>query len=72
MRVEEISDEKFRQVLQACPVPIRELADQLSVSRPTVERWLMGKNLPGQVIREVIVKYLTSVGEVGSTPTANG
>lgn len=35
---------------------LQELADRLRVSRPTVERWLRGENLPHSSIREMVRK----------------
>ena len=53
--IDDISDAAFRQVLQACPLSVHELATKLSVRRPVIERWLMGKDLPGQALKEAVL-----------------
>ena len=35
-----------------------ELADALSVSRPTISRWRRGKNLPHKAMRQAILDWL--------------
>jgi len=40
------------------PNEIRELANKLLVSAPTINRWLKGKNLPHEALREGIVNLL--------------
>jgi hypothetical protein len=53
-----VTDEELIQALKACPLSVSQLADRCTVSRPTVERGLMGKNLPHQTIRQTIVNLL--------------
>ena len=65
-----VTDEELIQALKACPLSLTQLADRCTVSRPTVERWLMGKNLPHQVIRKAIVSCLKSVEESNGTPAS--
>ena len=44
--------------LSRYPDNTRELADEFSVSLPTLERWREGKNLPHQAMAEPIVERL--------------
>jgi transcriptional regulator with XRE-family HTH domain len=39
------------------------LSDALLISRPTLSRWLSGKNLPHPSMREVILKHLNELAE---------
>jgi len=34
------------------------LADSLSVSRSTIERWRAGRNLPNQIIAKIAIEYI--------------
>jgi transcriptional regulator with XRE-family HTH domain len=55
-------DEEFQRVIREAQalleVSDREIADALSVSRPTVNRWINGKNLPYYAMRKPIVAWI--------------
>ncbi len=38
-----------------------DLADILLVSRPTISRWLVGKNLPHEAMRDSILKRMEEI-----------
>ncbi len=63
-KAEAVEDIGFRNVLSQCQIlfemPDQELADVLSVSRPTVSRWIRGKNLPHPVMRKSILGWIGS------------
>lgn len=46
---------------------LQELADKLSVSRETIERWLDSNNLPHRAIASVIVEFLERELETATT-----
>jgi len=50
----------FREAQAVLEMSDQEIADALSVSRPTVNRWVNGKNLPYYAMRKPI---LTWIGE---------
>jgi hypothetical protein len=57
-----IEDNEFVAALNACKMPDNELADALSVSKPTITRWKAGKNLPHDAMRLPVLKFLESLG----------
>ncbi len=42
-------------------ITIRELADALLVSMPTIRRWASGRNLPSNLLRQPIFELLREV-----------
>jgi transcriptional regulator with XRE-family HTH domain len=50
----------------------KEMADALSVSRPTINRWMRGKNLPYYAMRKPIVTWISEqlAGKVKKLNTA--
>lgn len=63
-RSTDISDDKgFQDLLNACQAILemsdREIADALMVSRPTVNRWSNGKNLPHRAVRRSILNWIS-------------
>lgn len=58
----EVTDEAFAAAIAGA---IQELgagamAQALRVSRPSVERWARGKNLPHEALRPAVMKWLAS------------
>jgi transcriptional regulator with XRE-family HTH domain len=55
-------DENFQGVLRAAQglleMSDQEIADALSVSRPTVNRWMNGKNLPYNAMRKPVFSWI--------------
>jgi|SRR5882757_5541488 len=55
-------DENFQGILRAAQglleMSEQEIADALSVSRPTVNRWINGKNLPYNAMRKPVVSWI--------------
>ena len=55
-------DETFRRMIERSVLVLElydgELADALKVSRPTVNRWRNGRNLPHPVMRNPIIRWL--------------
>ncbi len=50
-----------------------DLADAVDVSRPTVDRWLDGRNAPYRALRPLVYKwFLTGVQLVQSMPYLTG
>ena len=58
-----ITDTEFVSVLSGSSKTASEIADGLSVSKPTIGRWLAGVNLPMQGLRAAMVKYLMGVSK---------
>jgi hypothetical protein len=58
----EVSDKKFRRAIvkAVAELGVAAVADGLSVSKPTVERWCSGRNSPHPVMRPVIMKWIAS------------
>lgn len=54
-----VTDEQFVYLLKEARLSPQQIGDALSVSRPTVERWLKGENLPYGAMREPIVEFLS-------------
>ncbi len=58
-------DVKFRLLMNACQHVLemddREIGAKLMVSRPTVNRWINGKNLPHRVMRKPIFDSIASM-----------
>jgi len=48
----------LNRLLDRHPQYIGELADELRVSKPTIKRWVNGRNLPHPKITEPIIKRL--------------
>jgi transcriptional regulator with XRE-family HTH domain len=64
-RKADISDDGvFHEVLRACQrileLTDQQIADALHVSRPTVNRWINGKNLPQALMRKPIFNWIAS------------
>lgn len=53
-----IPDDEFVRIVLSSRRPSDKLADELSVSGPTVRRWMAGRNLPYQAMRLVITKHI--------------
>jgi DNA-binding transcriptional regulator YiaG len=55
-------DLKFQEILGLCQTVLelsdQDIADLLRVSRPTVSRWVRGKNLPHRVMRKPILSWI--------------
>ena len=55
-------DSAFQQLIQdarsVLEIPEQEIAEALFVSRPTVNRWINGRNLPYLVVRKHAVDWL--------------
>ena len=51
--------------LQNTPNEVCELADELSVSLPTVQRWAEGKNLPHRAMCPPIIEHLENRASTG-------
>ena len=55
-------DTQFKEIISAVLdnnfIREQELADLLSVSRPKVDRWKRGKNLPHLAIRQPIIRKI--------------
>jgi len=53
-----IEDKQFALTVSAAAqqVGAQTLADRLSVSRPTVKRWIEGRNLPMPAMRVAVVR----------------
>jgi len=63
-RSADVSDDKsFQELLNACQAILemsdREIADVLMVSRPTVNRWSNGKNLPHRAVRKSMFNWIS-------------
>lgn len=62
---DEINDVCFVDVLKGffklTNVPLAAFADRLGVSRPTVERWLQGKNLPHPGMRRPVINAVEHI-----------
>lgn len=58
----EVTDKQFRRAIikVVAELGVAAVADGLSVSKPTVERWVAGRNSPHPVMRPVIMKWITS------------
>jgi len=58
----EVSDKRFRRAIVKAveALGVSAVADGLSVSKPTVERWCSGRNSPHPVMRPVIMKWIAS------------
>lgn len=58
------NDVSFREIISMCPALLemsdQEIADGLLVSRPTVSRWVRGKNLPHRAMRKSIFDWIAS------------
>ncbi len=58
------NDVSFQQILSMCrsilEMPDQSIADGLLVSRPTVSRWVSGKNLPHRAMRKPILDWIAS------------
>ncbi len=56
-----VADEEFRdtfrQALNLLELSDQDVADGLLVSRPTVNRWRSGKNLPHHALRKPILRW---------------
>jgi DNA-binding XRE family transcriptional regulator len=56
------NDDEFRKVFQEARMLLemtdRDLADALSTSRPSVNRWANGKNLPHFALRKSIIRWI--------------
>lgn len=48
----------FVQTLRRANLTVQQLADGLSVSKPSIKRWLGGLNLPAPATRKAILKFL--------------
>jgi hypothetical protein len=53
-----VDDKQFVEALHASRKTIQDTADGLSVSKPTVIRWMAGQNLPHQAMRQPILDFL--------------
>jgi|HubBroStandDraft_1064217.scaffolds.fasta_scaffold1171201_1 DNA-binding transcriptional regulator YiaG len=67
-----VTDEQYVEAIQTAltHVTVSELADSMSVSRPTIERWATGRNTPHQALRGAAMKFMTERGwlvKAGST-----
>jgi len=55
-------DAEFQRILQDAQALLemsdQEIADALSVSRPTVNRWINGKNLPYNAMRKPVLTWI--------------
>jgi transcriptional regulator with XRE-family HTH domain len=55
-------DNEFQRILREAQALLemsdQEIADAISVSRPTVNRWINGKNLPYYAMRKPIVTWI--------------
>ena len=63
-----ISDDTgFQETLRECrsilEMSDQELADSLLVSRPTISRWVRGKNLPHRAMRQPIIDWVARQAE---------
>jgi transcriptional regulator with XRE-family HTH domain len=58
------NDEEFRNVFaeaqQLLEMSDQQIADAISVSRPSVNRWINGKNLPHFALRKPILTWVSS------------
>jgi|GEM_PF-1903682 transcriptional regulator with XRE-family HTH domain len=56
------NDNEFQSIIRDGQILLemsdQEMGDALSVSRPTVNRWINGKNLPHPVIRKSIAAFI--------------
>lgn len=56
-------DAIFQRVIQGCRGRLElsepDLADKLNVSRPTINRWSHGKNLPHRAVRRAIFDWVS-------------
>ncbi len=56
------NDDKFRAIICACRYVLEmsdaEIGDALHVSRPTVNRWISGKNIPHPAMRKPIFSWI--------------
>lgn len=48
----------FKESVAFLEMSNEELADELGVSRPTVTRWIQGKNLPHPGMRRPVLKFV--------------
>lgn len=53
-------DDTFVAELRKSSLTVLELARGLRVSKPTITRWLLGKNLPMPAMRKAVLKFLGS------------
>lgn len=57
-----LDDDEFQRIIREAQTILemteREIADQLSVSRPTVNRWKNGKNLPYNAMRKYVSNWI--------------
>lgn len=55
-------DDRFIQVLRLSASLLnlsdQDISDKLTVSRPTITRWLQGKNLPHPAMRPLVISVL--------------
>ena len=61
MKLPDISDEQFQQLILKLleKYSVAQLADELMVSRPTIDRWSRGVNLAHRYMRHSILRYAT-------------
>ena len=60
-----MKDIDFTELINNCSLTEIELASSISVSLPTIRRWKEGKNLPHNLVREAISKFLKgSIAEI--------
>src|SRR6266481_7771742 len=48
----------LRQAQELLELSDQEIGDELSVSRPTVNRWMNGKNLPYNAMRKPVLSWI--------------
>jgi len=58
----EVSDKRFRRAIikAVAELGVAVVADGLSVSKPTVERWASGRSSPHPLMRPIIMKWIAS------------
>ena len=58
LRDDQVFRDIMRQTEHLLEMSDREIADALSVSRPTINRWMNGRNLPYPAMRKATVEWI--------------
>jgi hypothetical protein len=61
-----LTEQAFRQALQAFGLSERDISTSAEVSIPTVRRWLSGVSAPHPLMRNTVLKFLAEAVEARS------
>ncbi len=53
-----MNDVDFTKLINESKLTVEEMANAFMVSKPTIERWAKGTNLPHPIVRKAIADYL--------------